>query len=187
MLRQKLPVPHARRRRTVGCGPGHSRVGTCPTRQSGTGRRWWCSPTAGFQIVENLPRLPYCKTSAGTNNGNATDAQWSINVITALPSTSRYEKHPASSAQLGPPSSVEADRGPGLARQVAVKRGRRGPRLPNNPRRGASRVTLKITHLQRSPRQLHRQLGEFAVIDRLVRGADPARHGTARARRRCPR
>ncbi|CFE48784.1 Putative methyltransferase/methylase [Mycobacterium tuberculosis] len=79
-----------------------------------------------------------CKTSAGTNNGNATDAQWSISVMTALPSTSHATRTPvASSAQLGPPSSVEPTVRPGLAGLVAVKRGREAAaRLPNNPETG---------------------------------------------------
>ncbi|COW32007.1 Putative methyltransferase/methylase [Mycobacterium tuberculosis] len=58
--------------------------------------------------------------------------------MTALPSTSHATRTPvASSAQLGPPSSVEPTVRPGLARQVAVKRGREAaPRLPNNPETG---------------------------------------------------
>ncbi|KCL29934.1 hypothetical protein W072_00001, partial [Mycobacterium tuberculosis TB_RSA162] len=43
----------------------------------------------------------------------------------------------ASSAQLGPPSSVEPTVRPGLARRVAVKRGREpATRLANNPETG---------------------------------------------------
>jgi len=43
----------------------------------------------------------------------------------------------ASSAQLGPPASVEPTVRPGLARQLAVKRERdAAPRLPNNPETG---------------------------------------------------
>ncbi|WP_430522146.1 hypothetical protein, partial [Mycobacterium tuberculosis] len=42
-----------------------------------------------------------------------------------------------SSAQLGPPSSVEPTVRPGLAGLVAVKRGREAAaRLPNNPETG---------------------------------------------------
>ena len=49
----------------------------------------------------------------------------------------RFEAPLASSAQLGPPSSVEPTVRPGLARRVAVKRGRdAAARLPNNPETG---------------------------------------------------
>ncbi|CKR17738.1 Putative methyltransferase/methylase [Mycobacterium tuberculosis] len=49
----------------------------------------------------------------------------------------RYEEPVASSAQLGPPSSVEPTVRPGLARRVAVKRGREpATRLANNPETG---------------------------------------------------
>jgi putative transposase len=60
------------------------------------------------------------------------------NVTTTHPSTSHAtRKQLASSAQLGPPSSLEPTLRPGLAGQVAVKRGRdAATRLPNNPETG---------------------------------------------------
>ena len=61
-----------------------------------------------------------------------------INVMTTPRSTSHATRTPlASSAQLGPPSSVEPTVRPGLAGLVAVKRGRdAAARLPNNPETG---------------------------------------------------
>ncbi|BBX95215.1 hypothetical protein MLAC_05090 [Mycobacterium lacus] len=48
-------------------------------------------------------------------------------------------KHLASSAQLGPPSSVEPTVRPGLARLVAVKRARDAAEpLPNTPETGCA-------------------------------------------------
>jgi putative transposase len=61
-----------------------------------------------------------------------------ISVTTALLSTSRAtRKYLASSAQLGPPVSVEPTVRPDPVRLVAVKRGRdAAARLPNNPEMG---------------------------------------------------
>src|SRR3954464_14817499 len=58
--------------------------------------------------------------------------------MTTLRSTSHATRTPlASSAQLGPPLSVEPTVRPGPIRQVAVKRGRdAAARLPNNPETG---------------------------------------------------
>ncbi|CNW11886.1 transposase [Mycobacterium tuberculosis] len=69
-----------------------------------------------------------------------------------------------------PSLSVEPTVRPGLARQVAVKRGREAAQgCRTTPRRGASRVTTKDHSLATESPTLQ-QLGEFAVIDRLVRG-----------------
>ena len=77
--------------------------------------------------------------------GNATPARRVTTVMTTPPSTSHATRTPvASSAQLGPPSSVEPTVRPGLARHVAVKRGRDAAQgCRTTPRRGASRVTTK--------------------------------------------
>ncbi|CLA06215.1 Putative transposase [Mycobacterium tuberculosis] len=117
--------------------PWQPRAVTCPTRQAGTDRVWW-SPTAGSH--RRKPAMPagMCKTSAGTKNGNATAVRSRTNVTTTPRSTSHATRnHLASSAQLGPPSSVEPTVRPGLARRVAVKRGRQPATRPaNNPETG---------------------------------------------------
>ena len=72
----------------------------------------------------------------------------------------RYEEeHLASSAQLGPPSSVEPTVRPGHARQVAMKRERDRPQgCRTTPRRGASRGPPKVTHSQRPDAYRERHL-----------------------------
>jgi putative transposase len=79
-----------------------------------------------------------CRTSAGTNTGNATAVRSLTSVMTTPRSTSHATRNQsASSAQLGPPSSVGPTVRRSLAPQVAVKRGRdAATRLPNNPETG---------------------------------------------------
>ena len=81
-----------------------------------------------------------CRTSAGPNTGNATRVRQLAHQRddNAAINLARYEDTSlASSAQLGPPSSVEPTVRPGLARRVAVKRGREPATRPgNNPETG---------------------------------------------------
>lgn len=137
MLRQKgLPGARARRRGLSDAALG-TPAGTCPTRRSGTGHSWW-SPTAGSHRVKPATPVGMCRTSAGTKSGNVTAVRSSTSVMTTPPLTSRATRTLlASSAQLGPPSSVEPTVRPGLAGLVAVKRGRdAAARLPTNPETG---------------------------------------------------
>jgi putative transposase len=110
---------------------------TCPTRRAGTGRSWSLL-TAGS--LRRKPAMPagMCRASDGPNTGNARHVRHRINVTTTPPSTSHATRTPlASSAQLGPPSSVEPTVRPGLAGLVAVKRGREPATRPgNNPGTG---------------------------------------------------
>jgi hypothetical protein len=74
----------------------------------------------------------------GLNTGIALVVRQRISVTTTPRSTLRGGRnHPPSSAQLGPPSSVEPTVRPGLAGLVAVKRGREPATRPgNNPEMG---------------------------------------------------
>ena len=104
-----------------------------PSLTAGTPRRKPATPAGGFS------------TSAGRSTGHATSAMGaagqSINATTTPRSTSRATRYPprviAPSAQSGPPSSVEPTIRPGLAGQVAVKRGSDpAPGPGNNPEKG---------------------------------------------------
>lgn len=110
---------------------------TCPTRQAGTGVSWSLL-TAGSRRRKPATRAGTCRTSDGPNTGNARPVRLGINVTTAPRSTSHATRTPlASSAQLGPPSSVEPTVRPGLAGLVAVKREREPATWPgNNPEMG---------------------------------------------------
>src|SRR5262249_20489360 len=125
----------------VGAGsqmpPWAHRGAPCRTRQAGTGRNlWWL--TAGSRRRKPAPPAGMSRTSGGTKNGNAAAVRSRTNVMTTPRSTSHVTRTLlASSAQLGPPSSVEPTVRPGLGRLVAVKRGRdAAARLPNNPETG---------------------------------------------------
>lgn len=137
MLRQRgLSGARARRR-----GLSDAALGTprrhLSYRRAGTGRSWSLL-TAGS--LRRKPAMPagMCRTSDGPNAGNARSVRRYINVMTMHPSTSHATRTPlASSAQLGPPSSVEPTLRPGLAGLVAVKRGRDPATRPgNNPGTG---------------------------------------------------
>jgi putative transposase len=113
------------------------RAVTCPIRQAGTGRSWW-SPSAGSHRRKPVVPAGMCRTSDGTRTGHVRHVQPAINVMTTPLSTSHATTTPlASSAQSGPPSSVEPTVRPGPAGQVAVKRGREPATRPgNNPETG---------------------------------------------------
>ena len=141
MLRQKgLPGARARRR-----GLSDAALGT-PRRHLYYKTAWYGSRlvVADRWFPSSKPATPAgtSKTSAGTSTGLVMPplavAAPSTSATTAPPSTSHAtRKNLASSAQLGPPSSVEPTVRPGIARQVAVKRGRQAAaRLPNNPETG---------------------------------------------------
>ncbi len=82
----------------------------------------------------------------------------------------RYEETSSIVGPVGAAVKRGADRktGPRPAGGCEARK-EAAPRLPNNPRRGASRVTTKDHSLATESPTLQ-QLGEFAVIDRLVRG-----------------
>jgi putative transposase len=103
-------------------------------------------PTAGSHHRKPAMPADVCRTSGGLNTGPAAPlrgvAGSSINATTTRRSTSRATRTPAqsrvaSSAQSGPPLSVEPTLRPGLAGQVAMKRGRElAPGPGNNPETG---------------------------------------------------
>jgi len=141
MLRQKgLPgaAPDG-----VDCptAPWARRGVTCPTKRAGTGHNWW-SPTGGSHRRKPATFVGMCKTSDGPKSGPVTPlkvAAGSPTNATIAPRSISHatSNHLASSAQLGPPLSVEPTVRPGLARQVAVKRGREPATRPgNNPEMG---------------------------------------------------
>ncbi len=137
MLRQKgLLGTRARRRGLSDAALGTPRR-ALTYKQAGTGHSWW-SPSAGSRRRKPVIPAGMCKTSAGTNTGHVRRVQLVTNATTTPRSTSHAtRKHLASSAQLGPPSSVEPTVRPGLARQVAMKRGRESVgRRSNNPETG---------------------------------------------------
>ncbi len=137
MLRQKgLPGARARRRALSDAALATPRR-HLSYKTAGTDRVWW-SPTAGSH--RRKPAMPagMCKTSAGTKYGNATAVRSRTNVTTTPRSTSHATRnHLASSAQLGPPSSVEPTVRPGLARPGGREaRKATGHRPANNPETG---------------------------------------------------
>ncbi len=139
MLRQKgLLGTRARRRGLSDAALGTPRR-ALTYKQAGTGHSWW-SPSAGSRRRKPVIPAGMCKTSAGTNTGHVRRVQLVTNATTTPRSTSHAtRKHLASSAQLGPPSSVEPTVRPGLARQVAMKRGRESVgRRSNNPETGCN-------------------------------------------------
>ncbi|GFG73282.1 hypothetical protein MBOT_06470 [Mycobacterium botniense] len=84
MLRQKgLPGARARRRGLSDAALG-TRVGTCPTRRSGTDHNSW-SPIAGSRHRKPATPAGMCETSAGTTIGYATLAWRRISVMTTPP------------------------------------------------------------------------------------------------------
>ncbi|CKM73293.1 transposase [Mycobacterium tuberculosis] len=137
MLRQQgLSGARARRR-----GLSDAALGT-PRRHLSYKTGWYgaqlWSLTAGSHRRKPATSAGMSKRSDGPSTGNAIRARHRISVMTAQRSTSHATRTPvASSAQLGPPSSVEPTVRPGLAGLVAVKRGREAAaRLPNNPETG---------------------------------------------------
>ncbi len=125
--------------------PGHRNPIWGAAHPNGYGGVTICRPSAPGQPPPPAPgwRTRGTETPSGeqltrTDNGNATAVRSRTNVTTTPRSTSHATRnHLASSAQLGPPSSVEPTVRPGLARRVAVKRGREpATRLANNPETG---------------------------------------------------
>ncbi|WP_239657110.1 IS607 family element RNA-guided endonuclease TnpB [Mycobacterium riyadhense] len=132
MMRQKgLPGARARRR-----GLSDSALGT-PRRHLSYKTGWY-----GSQLVVADRWFASSRTCHGC--GHVQDIGWdqkwqcgSCSVThqrddNAAINLARYEEPLASSAQLGPPSSVEPTVRPGLARRVAVKRGREPATRPGN-------------------------------------------------------
>ena len=141
MGRQKgLPGARARRR-----GLSDAALAT-PRRHLSYKTRWYGSQLVvadrWFASSKTCHAAGMCKTSAGPNTGTATTVWPRTSVTTTPRSTSHATRSPprraiASSAQLGPPSSVEPTVRRSLAPLVAVKRGREAAtRLPNNPETG---------------------------------------------------
>ena len=137
MLRQKgLPGARARRR-----GLSDAALGT-PRRHLAYKTGWY-----GSALVVADRWFPSSKTchQCGHVQDIGWDEHWQCDSCSATHqrddyaavNLARYEEPLASSAQLGPPSSVEPTVRPGLAGQVAMKRGRdAATRLPNNPETG---------------------------------------------------
>ena len=147
VLKELRHLGRERSRRTEGSRGYHetqqklTRAAPWATRPAGTGPGSW-SLTAGTPRRRLATSVCTSRASAGPSTGPATSAAPGTSVTTTPPSTSRATRQPpnrliAPSAQSGPPSSVEPTVRPGLARQVARKRGREaGVSLPNNPETG---------------------------------------------------
>jgi putative transposase len=134
MLRQKgLPGARARRR-----GLSDAALGT-PRRHLAYKTGWYGSALVvadrWFPSSKTCHTCGHVQDIGWDESGNAIAVRSHTSVMTTHPSTSHAtRKHLASSAQLGPPSSVEPTVRPGPPRRVAVKRGRdAAARLPNHP------------------------------------------------------
>jgi hypothetical protein len=124
--------------------PWQNPGGNCGTRSDGTDAGLW-RPAAGTRRRRPAAGARTGRTSAGPSTGPASSARPGTSATTTLRLTSRATRRPPSrrvapSAQSWPPSSAEPTVRPGLARRVAVKRGREaGASLPNNPGTGCQR------------------------------------------------
>jgi putative transposase len=140
MLRQKGLRAHAPAGAACPIPPSARPAASWPTRPPGTAPGS-SSRTAGTPPPRPATPAGTCRRSDGTNTGPAPGARPVTSVTTTPPLTSRATSRPprviAPSAQSGPRSSAEPTVRPGLAGQVARKRGRDpADRLGNNPETG---------------------------------------------------
>ena len=146
MLRQKgLPGARARRRGLVRCRAGHA--APAPVLQDALVRvgRWW-SLTAGFRRRKPVTVAGMCRTSAGSNTGNATRVRLSISGMTTPLIEPRTLRGTTQSSVVGPVGAAvkrgaDHKTGPGRAGGCEARKGR-SHKAAEQPRDGV-KVTAR--------------------------------------------